>query len=124
MLILLLTGAGSLLLGALMGHTVGFYRGRQDKLHELHELQEEGWLSIAYNQEIDQSNQGHRGIRPGPDASAISDLLYEDPTDVGVRTPYRPRRDSEERRDDWAKAIRDTREAEYDEHTQGETDSD
>jgi len=108
MLTLLLTGAGSLLLGALSGYVLGLRNGRQDKMDELHLLQDEGWLTITYNEQQELDVDGsHRGVRTGgvEQDARIAELLHNEPEEVGVRTPSRKRRDSDERRTDWAKHI-------------------
>lgn len=99
-------------MSALVAYLIGHSRGRTDKLDELHELQEEGWLSITYNGDPSggdanpskpRSSEAPKAITNGApqDPRAIIDLMFKDEPKV-----TRSRRDDDERRVDWAKHVR------------------
>jgi hypothetical protein len=103
-----------LILGVGAGTWLGFWLGKRAKLRELHQLQEEGYLSITYVGQEDHRAIGPESLpHPGggsSDGPTIHELLHtEEPGqpigDELGRVRY-ARRDGEERRDDWAKALK------------------
>lgn len=85
---------------------VGYVLGKRAKLRELHQLQDEGFLTITY---LGHHRDGvHHGKDVGP---TIHELLHaEQPSDEPEpelqRVRY-PRRDRDgPRRDDWAMALK------------------
>lgn len=94
-------------------YALGHKRGRAAKLKELHDLQDEGWLTITYSGDPRQP-QVQAAVRgaparvqaPAPEGD-VRALLYEDPE---VKEVITPRRDAEERRQDWARTLKDNQE--------------
>ncbi len=116
MLLILGTGLGAILIGSVLGYALGLRAGRKDKLDELMALQDEGWLTITYMGDNQSSSKQlprslpmhtHRDTH-GDDDQDIASLLYGD----DAHEVTRPRRDADERRDDWAHAIKARRDAE------------
>lgn len=110
---ILIAGLVSMVTG-LLGYVIGGAKGRADKLNELHELQEEGWLSITYRGDPNKSvgDSPKRPVHSGRDANEekdVIDLMFKDEPKV-----TRSRRDAEERRTDWAKHMKARKRADAD----------
>lgn len=104
-------GAGiAATLAGIVGYFVGQRAGRADKLAELHALQDEGWLTITYSGKPEPLLP--EGMMADLDASDLPStnrpVSNRDERLKGLmmNEVSRPRRDSPERRDGYATAIK------------------
>lgn len=113
-MLIVILGAGVVaVLTATVGYFVGHRLGRADKLAELHALQDEGWLTITYTGKPESLLP--EGMMTEMDDSDLADLPSTNrPTanrderlkGLMMNEVSRPRRDSPERRDGYATAIK------------------
>jgi hypothetical protein len=114
MLIVTIALGVSIPIVAVVGYLIGHKAGGSDKMDELHALQEEGWLTIEYSGDSKKPDSilpesMMTNLEPGdlPEQNSLRDLMLNE--------KVRPRRDTPERRGDWATAIKNDRTDELEE---------